>query len=376
MHHARAHDLDPARLAADAAAIAGAGETVDGHVHARLDEREVVAAEAHPPLLPEDQARELVQRALKVGERDAPVHRQSLYLEEVPLVRGVGGLVPVALARHDHAHRRLLALHDASLHGRSVRAQQHWSLAGVVLVVQPESVPHVARRVVLRDVEHLEVVVVPLHLWAFDHLESHRNEGVADLSHDQRGGMQTAHGRGPTGQRYVDGAILVRVRAIPGGQSVLSLGKGALEVRLRAVGRFPSGPALVRRQRAHGAEQPGQVASPAQECNSPRFQVFGRFYTRQRRKGIVPNVFNARGGAFTHPYASLDARCAIGRTIIWGCFRAGQGEACRGTCPNLVRSVVEVGLRGAIAGRSVSFVDHSGYTYAFTFVSPATAIHG
>ena len=57
-------------------------------------------------------------------------------------------------------------------------------------------------------------------------------------------GVQTAHGRGPTGQRYVDGAILGSVKAVPHCQSVLSLGKGALEIRLRAVGRLARGPAL------------------------------------------------------------------------------------------------------------------------------------
>ena len=44
-----------------------------------------------------------VKSALKVGEGDALVHGQPLHLVEVPLVGGVGGLVPVALAGDDHA---------------------------------------------------------------------------------------------------------------------------------------------------------------------------------------------------------------------------------------------------------------------------------
>ena len=196
MHHAGAHDLDPAAVAADAAtfALPVAGEAVYGHIHARLDEGEVVAAEAHAAFLAEETAGELVEGALEVGEGDAFVHGQPLDLVEVPFVGGVGGLVTVALAGHDDAHRRLLIFHHPGLHGRGVGAEQHILLPGVAGVVHPEGVPHIAGRVALGDVEHLEVVVVPLDLWAFDHAEAHASEGGADFADYLGCGVQTALG--------------------------------------------------------------------------------------------------------------------------------------------------------------------------------------
>src|SRR5690606_37369430 len=62
MHHAGAEDLDPAGAATRPAALAVAERAVDRHVDARLDEREVVATEAHAPLSAEDLASKLGQR--------------------------------------------------------------------------------------------------------------------------------------------------------------------------------------------------------------------------------------------------------------------------------------------------------------------------
>ena len=92
MHHACGHDFDPAAVAADAAAAFPlilslskgiAGEAVYGHVHARLDEREVVAAEADAAFFAEEAAGELVEGAFEVGEGDALVNRETLDLVEV-----------------------------------------------------------------------------------------------------------------------------------------------------------------------------------------------------------------------------------------------------------------------------------------------------
>ena len=155
------------------------------------------------------------QRALQVGHRDALVHRQPLDLIEHPLVGGVLGLVAVAAARHDDAHRRRLgagrlrlgdaALHHPRLHRRGVGPHQHLRRVDV------EGVPHVAGRVVGRDVEHLEVVLVELDLRAFDDLVADRLEEAGDLAQDDGGRVEAAaHGR-PARQRHVDALLLQRL---------------------------------------------------------------------------------------------------------------------------------------------------------------------
>ena len=68
-------------------------------------------------------------------------------------------------------------LHAAHLHGRSVGAQQ-------VAAVEPEGILHVARRMVGRDVEGVEVVILGFDLGAVEHGEAERDEEVLDLRLD------------------------------------------------------------------------------------------------------------------------------------------------------------------------------------------------
>ena len=63
----------------------------------------------------------------------------------------VDRLVAVAAPRQEGPDRRRLLVHDPDLAGRRVGPQQ------VTLDVDVERVPQVARRVVGRDVQHLEV---------------------------------------------------------------------------------------------------------------------------------------------------------------------------------------------------------------------------
>ena len=59
-------------------------------------------------------------------------------------------------------------------------------------VVDPHRVPHVARRVVGRDAQRLEVVVVQLDLGPLDDGEAHRAEDVEDCAQQLRHGVQPA----------------------------------------------------------------------------------------------------------------------------------------------------------------------------------------
>ena len=88
-------------------------------------------------------------------------------------MRGIRLVGAVDASRADDADRRLARGHDARLHGRGVRAQND-------VVVDVEGVLRVARGVVLRQVEQLEVVVVVLDLRTLDDLVAHADK---DLDH-------------------------------------------------------------------------------------------------------------------------------------------------------------------------------------------------
>ena len=106
---------------------------------------------------------------------------------------GVDRLVPEAAPGQQRADRRALLVHDADLTGRGVRPQQ------VPLDVDVERVPQVARRVVRRDVQHLEVADVVLDLGALVHDEAELPEDVGDLRDRLVDRMAAATPDGPPG---------------------------------------------------------------------------------------------------------------------------------------------------------------------------------
>ena len=154
----------------------------------RLGEREVVRAPAGARLGAEHRPREVVQRALQVGHRDALVHDEPLDLVEHRRVGGVELVGPVDPPRHHHVDRR--------------RARTAWCAPAPARCAcaapgpddplpvagrgDPERVHQAAGRVVGRDVERVEVGPLQLDLGALGDLVPHADEQVADALH-QRG---------------------------------------------------------------------------------------------------------------------------------------------------------------------------------------------
>ena len=267
MHHAGAHNFNPVLIAVDGAAPGvGVNEVGDGHIHARLYEREVIAAEANLPAGAEHPAGEFVEGAFQIGESDALGHGQPFNLIEVPFVSGVGSFVAVAFAGNDDAYRRLLGFHNAGLHWRGVSAQQHWLLSRLVDIVHPQGVPQIPGRVAGGYVQHLKVIVVQLHFGAFHYAEAHRRERAANFAHNLSGGMQASGDDGTPGQGNIQG--------VAGGQPGLgdfagATGQGFLQDGFGPVGAGTELPPPLGFQLGNGAKQPGEPPAPAQICYAP-----------------------------------------------------------------------------------------------------------
>ncbi len=125
--------------------------------------------------------------------------RQPFDLVELHLRAGGDLLVAEAHPRQDDAHRRRVLrvqrgvlAHGADLPRRGVRAQQQRVIAALRAGVDVEGVLHLARRVVGREVEQLEVVLVRLHLARAVDLEAHLAEDAVDLAQRLGGGVQAA----------------------------------------------------------------------------------------------------------------------------------------------------------------------------------------
>ena len=93
-----------------------------------------------------------MQCAFQVGEIDVGINNQPFHLVEhwgVSLIV----IVTIYAARGDNTDRRLFFFHGADLHAGSLCAQQ-------TRRVKPESVVVSARRVMARNVERIEVMIV------------------------------------------------------------------------------------------------------------------------------------------------------------------------------------------------------------------------
>ncbi len=188
------------------------------------------------------------------------------------------------------------------------------------LPLEVEGVLHVARGVVGRHVERLEVVVVVLDLGAVVHLVAHRHEDVLEL---------LAHG----GQRMAAAAAR---RRRPG--SVTSTRSRAKPRSLRSPARAPRAPpravpldlALERVQLLAGLAPPASASRPSAFMRPRQRPRLATPRKRSRRPGARPRPRSPRVGAELPPAAREPGRdvFADGWTVsAMGSLRFGRGGA-------------------------------------------------
>jgi len=120
----------------------------------------------------------------------------------------VGGVVVATkhIAGRDDLHRRRAGQHGANLYRRGVRAQDEATL-------DIEGVLHVARRVVGRRVEGIEVVPLGLDPGTGAHLEAHAVEDLLDFQPNPRERMQGSRATAAARQGHVQLAFQVGSQA-------------------------------------------------------------------------------------------------------------------------------------------------------------------
>ncbi|MNV03692.1 hypothetical protein D3C71_939720 [compost metagenome] len=107
-------------------------------------------------------------------------------------------VVTIHTARRDNADRRLLFFHGADLHARGLGTQQ-------ARRVKPESVVVSACRMMARNVQGIEVMVVIFDFRASRHGKAELTEETFNAVDGARDRMQTAVFNTTTRQRNVDG---------------------------------------------------------------------------------------------------------------------------------------------------------------------------
>ena len=265
--HAGAGDLDPAALLADPAPLAAAEVAGEVDLDARLGEGEEVGAEAHADLRPHHLAGEGGEGRLEVGQRDgAGVDVESLDLVEVGAVGGVGRVAPVAASRGDDAHGGLAAEQHADLHGRGLGAQEQ-------VVVEPEGVGGVHRRVVRGGVERREVVEARLDVGPVGDGEAEAPEDAGHLVDHARDGVLGTGGEPASGERGVEGGAGAGRPAV---ESLAARGEGGLDGLAPGVGLATEGRAFRGGHFLELLHDGGEQAVAAEVADAGLFERGGR----------------------------------------------------------------------------------------------------
>ena len=157
----------------------------------------------------------------------------------------------------------------------------------VALDVDVERVPQVARGVVGRDVEHLEVGQVVLDLRALEDDEPELAEDLGDLGHRLDARVEAAAADPAAGRRDVDGLGRQATGQGRAAQVGAALGEGGLDVAADGVGDGADARPVVGRQRPDPAQDGRQATLLAEDVDIERLErgdVAGR---RGRREGVV-----------------------------------------------------------------------------------------
>ncbi len=158
----------------------------------------MMRAEADSRILAENALCELRKSSLEIGKGNALVDRQALDLVEDRAVGCIDLIGAVDTAGCDHADRDASPLHLVDLNAGGLRAKQH-------VAIDVERILLVLCRVVRRDVQGFEVVVVLLDLRSVDDFIPHADEDVLDLLKCHRIRMQMAALHFPCRERHIDG---------------------------------------------------------------------------------------------------------------------------------------------------------------------------
>jgi len=168
------------------------------------------------------------------------------------------------------------------LPGRGVRAQQHARRGGV------EGVLHIARGVMRRDVEQLEVHLVALHLGRAVDLEAEVAQNAHHFAQRLGDDVQPPACKGPAGHGHIQPLRLQRLAQRDLTQRGLALLRGCFQRALGGVGALPHLGARFLGQLAHQREDLHHRRAAAQMGHAPGLQILlilDRFQ-RQHPRGL------------------------------------------------------------------------------------------
>ena len=189
------HNLDPAHVLADAAALAATDLTLHIDLKAGFHKGEEARAHSHRHIRTEHFAQDALYHHFAGSEGNILVHDQRFILEERPLMMGIRRLIQVNPPRIHKTVRGLVGLHVADASAGQVGTQAELLVgASAVMPRDPVGIHALPGRMVRREIQLVKSVQLTGNLVLLKDLKPHRPERVVQIVAHLGNGMEAAAG--------------------------------------------------------------------------------------------------------------------------------------------------------------------------------------
>src|SRR5690606_1102640 len=195
MNHSAPHHLKPPGVFAHAAALAMTLGTLNVYLSGRLSERKIGRAETNRNVRLKECFKELIYCPSSIRKTDVFINHQAFYLMEHRCMCEIR-IAAVYPPRTNDADRRLLILHSAYLDRRGVCTQY-------MIVIDIKGIVHRPGRVMRRNIEGAEVVVIIFYLGTHFHAVTYRCEDFLNTLQCTGDRMQATGMLPSSGQRDI-----------------------------------------------------------------------------------------------------------------------------------------------------------------------------
>ena len=160
----------------------------------------MVGTEAELAVIAVELLHEHFESALEVAHCDALVNYETLNLVEQGRVSSVNGVGTENSSGRDYTDRWLLVLHNVYLNGRGLGTEEN----GLVCALDVECILSISCRMIGREVQSLENVVIVIDLGTVSDIEAHADEYFSDLVLHLGKGVELSEGSLLAGESDVD----------------------------------------------------------------------------------------------------------------------------------------------------------------------------
>ena len=172
MYESCAHELNPTRSLTNLAPDSITKWTRKIYFYSWFYEGEISRSHTYPHFLIKYIWEHRGYGELQMSDADIFIYHNTFYLIESIVMRGIDIFIAKYSSWDDSTDRNLLWSEDEILHARCLSCED------MRFSFKPEGILHITSRMILRDIDSIEIQVLCRHLHRFIYIESHTPECV------------------------------------------------------------------------------------------------------------------------------------------------------------------------------------------------------